>query len=107
MLKHITHMSMLLNTALIGIFYAVFYICKPGVIYGRKSNFILIFQSLKGALGIKYIKLSNSRVISRFFGLQNNKIINENYSRPIYRESIKYSCLRSDGTYGTEFVWNF
>ena len=47
--KHITNMSMLLNTALICIFRAVIYICKPGVIYGRKSDFILTFL-LEGCL---------------------------------------------------------
>ena len=48
-LKHITYMSMLLNTALMGIFKAVIYICKPGVIYGRKSNFVQTFL-LEGCL---------------------------------------------------------
>ena len=75
------------------------------MIYGRKSNFILIFQSLKGALGIKYIKFSTSRVISRFLGLQNKKIINENYSRPIYRESIKYSLLNWYGMFEICFTF--
>ena len=40
---------MLLNTARIGIFLAIIYICKPGAIYGRKSNFILTFL-LEGCL---------------------------------------------------------
>ena len=44
--KHITYMSLLLNTVIMGIFQAIIYICKPGAIYsiyGRKSNFILTF----------------------------------------------------------------
>ena len=41
--------SMLLNTAVIVIFYAIIYICKPGAINGRKSNFILTFL-LEGCL---------------------------------------------------------
>ena len=41
--KYITYVSLLLNTALIGIFHVIIYICKPGAIYGRKSNFILTF----------------------------------------------------------------
>ena len=47
--KLITYMSMLLNTAMIGIFLAIIYICKPGAVYGRKSNFILTFL-LEGCL---------------------------------------------------------
>ena len=41
--KYITYVSLLLNTALIGIFHVIIFICKPGAIYGRKSNFILTF----------------------------------------------------------------
>ena len=47
--EHITYMSMLLNTAIIGIFKVIIYIRKPGTIYGGKSNFILIFL-LEGCL---------------------------------------------------------
>ena len=52
------------------------YICKPGALYGRKNNFILA-SFLKGALCIKYIKFSTSRVICQALGLQINKIIND------------------------------
>ena len=47
--KHITYMSLLLNIALIGIFSAIFYLCKLGAIHSRKSNFILTFL-LEGCL---------------------------------------------------------
>ena len=47
--KHIANMSMLLNTAITVVFYAIIYICKPGAINGRKSNFILTFL-LEGCL---------------------------------------------------------
>ena len=53
--KHITYVSLLLNTAIIGL------------IYGRKSNFIPTF-SFNSALCIKYIKFSTSGVVSRAFG---------------------------------------
>ena len=56
-------MSMLLNTAIRGIIYAIIYICKLGAIYDRVSDFI---QSLP--LG----GVSNSRVIS---GVRGYKII--------------------------------
>ena len=36
--KYITYVSLLLNTALIGIFHVIIYICKPGAIYGRISS---------------------------------------------------------------------
>ena len=58
-------MSMLLNTAIKGIF--TIYICKLSV-YGHKSNFILTFL-LEGALCIKYIKFSISRATSWAFGV--------------------------------------
>ena len=44
------------------------YVCKPGALYGRKNNSILA-SFLKGALCIKYIKFSNSRVICQALGL--------------------------------------
>ena len=47
--KRISYTSMLLNTALIGVFKAVINICKPGAIYGRKSNFVPTFF-LEGCL---------------------------------------------------------
>ena len=59
---------MLLNTAIRGIIYAIIYICKLGAIYDRVSDFI---QSLP-LEGYKYIKFSNSRVIS---GVRGYKII--------------------------------
>ena len=34
-------MSVLLNTAIIGIFNAIIFICKLGAIFSHKSNFIL------------------------------------------------------------------
>ena len=47
--KHIAYMFMLLNTAIIGIFKVIIYICKPSAIYGHKRNFILTFL-LEGCL---------------------------------------------------------
>ena len=47
--KHIIYMSMLLNTAIIGIFWDISYICQPGAIYGGKSNIIVTFL-LEGCL---------------------------------------------------------
>ena len=41
--KHITYMSLLLNTAVLSIFLAIIYICKPGAIYSLKRNFVITF----------------------------------------------------------------
>ena len=43
MQKHIAYLSLLLNTAIISFFQVIIYKCKPGAMYGRKSNFILTF----------------------------------------------------------------
>ena len=73
--KHITYVSMLLNTAIMGKQLSA---RVNQVQYTVVKGIILFWPSpLKGALCIKYIKFSNSRVISRAFGLQNSKIINE------------------------------
>ena len=67
--KHITYVSLFLKKAIIGIFEQLsLSICKPGAIYGRKSNYFILTSSFKGALCIKYIKFSTSGVISRAFG---------------------------------------
>ena len=74
--KHIAYMSMLLNTAIMGIFKVIIYMCKPSAIYGHKSNFILTFL-LEGCLVYQIYQVQQVNV------------------RPIYRELIKYSFLKS------------
>ena len=65
--KHITYVSLLLNTAIIGIF-------KQLSTYLNQVQYTVVkailFQPsyLKGALCIKYIKFITSRVISQAFG---------------------------------------
>ena len=67
---------MLLNTVTVGKF-------KQLSTYVNRVQYTVVKailfkpSSLKGALCIKYIKFSTSRVMSRALGLQNNKIINE------------------------------
>ena len=102
--KHITNRSMLLNTALICIFWAVIYICKQGVIYGRKSDFILTFL-LEGCL--LYQIYQTQYLQSHKPGFWGYKIIKLStcYNRPIYQESIKYIFLKSYGMFKMCFTF--
>ena len=70
--RHITYISMLLNTAKIGIFWAITYICKPGAMYGRKNNFILTFL-LEGCLVYQIYQVQYLQ--SHMAGFWGNKII--------------------------------
>ena len=59
---HITNVSLLLNTAIKGIF-------KQLSTYVNRVQYTVVkASSLEGALCIKYIKFSTSRVTSRAFG---------------------------------------
>ena len=69
---------------------AIIYICKPGVIDGRKSNFILTFL-FKGCLVYQVYQVAR---------LQNDT----SYARPIYPESINNRFLKSYGEFKMSFI---
>ena len=90
----IAYMSMLLNTAIMGIFKVIIYMCKPSAIYGHKSYFILTFL-LEGCLVYQIYQVQYlQRHKPGFWGYKVIKL-STSYVRPIYRELIKYSVLKS------------
>ena len=98
--KHITSMNMLLNTAIPAIFWAIIYVCNPGAIYSHcgKSNFILTFL-LEGCLEYQIYQVQYLQSNKAGFGGYKIIKLSTSYGRPIYREAIKYSFLKSYGKF--------
>ena len=99
--KHITYMSLFLKKAIIGIFEQLsLSICKPGAIYGRKSNYFILTFLLQGCLVYQIYQVQYLQSYKPdFWGY---KIIkwSTRYGRSTYRESIiKYSFLKSYGKF--------